>query len=479
MSDYQTAELNLLLSALEQPNKRLPQVRYSFSQRDFRDETAREIYGACVALLGGHTGVNDQEITADLQDRFGLQHSVTMRWIEVSAWPRAGLREDADFKTLLRRMGEVKQRYDTAAVMDKIQKSSSPGEITALAKQLEALERPQKSIADAARVNLSEYENVTQDKAPSLLPHSVWKGFIREGTLTLIAGESKAKKSWFALSLLQHAILCEPYLAKPMLKPSTGEQRRVFLMDFEMPRAALMSRWVALAGECEWEDRPVLFDKGRVSLECYRPLMTSSRDWLAYICDQVVACCNPGDVMLIDCLQPIMAGGDGNAAEVVRPLMAKLQSVADQTGAAVLLVDHFNKGEGQGKKRVSGSMAKVAAPDTIITLNSSAGLIEIQADLRMEAPCDPFCIEFRGYAFARVSEEEREERKAAAKDKGLREFVKKLPLGWFRDVEIAVNLGIHKDTARRRLQSCSEWVERKKKGTSYLYRKIPPPEPGT
>ena len=472
MSDYQTAELNLLLSALEQPKKRLPQVRHSFSQRDFRDETAREIYDACVALLGGHTGVNDQEITAILQDRLGLQHPVTLRWIEVSAWPRAGLREDADFKTLLRRMGEVKQRYDIGAVMDKIHKSSSPGEITVLAKQLEALEQPQRSIADAARVNLSEYESVTQDRALTLLPHSVWKGFIREGTLTLIAGESKAKKSWFALSLLQHAILGEPYLERPMLKPSTGEQRRVFLMDFEMPRAALMSRWVALAGECEWEDRPVLFDNERVSLETYRPLMTSSRDWIAYICGQVVACCNPGDVMLIDCLQPIMAGGDANAAEVVRPLMARLQSVADQTGASVIVIDHFNKSEGGGKNRISGSVAKAAAPDTVITLNSAAGLIEIQADLRMEAPCDPFCIEFRGYAFARVSEEEREERKQAAKDKELREFVQSLPFGWFSKDEVAEQHGRTDEWARKKLISCKKWLEQKKDGKKHLFKKI-------
>ena len=105
------------------------------------------------------------------------------------------------------------------------------------------------------------------------------------------------------MPLYKHAILGEPYLERPMLSPSTGEIRRVFLLDFEMPRAALMSRWVALAGEYEWEDRPALFDNERVSLQCYRPLMTSSRDWIAYICGQVVACCNPGDVMLIDCLQ--------------------------------------------------------------------------------------------------------------------------------------------------------------------------------
>ena len=472
MSDYQTAELNLLLSALELPKKRLPQVRHSFLKTDFRDETAREVYESCMALLDGGGGVNDAEITGDLQDRLGLQHPVALKWIEVSAWSRAGLREDADFTTLLRRMGEVKQRYDTEDAMDKIQKAQSPGEIKTLAKKLEALERPQRSIADTARVNLAEYEKVPQHEALSLLPHSVWKGFTREGTLTLVAGESKSKKSWFALSLLQHAVLGETYLGKPILKPSTGEQRRVFLMDFEMPKAAVVSRWVALAGEFEPEDRPVLFDKGRVSLECYRPLMTSSRDWIAYICGQVVACCNPGDIMLIDCLQPIMAGGDGNAAEVVRPLMAKLQSVADQTGAAVLLVDHFNKGEGQGKNRVSGSMAKVAAPDTIITLNSSAGLIEIQADLRMEAPCDPFCIEFRGYAFARVSEEEREERKQAAKDKELREFVQSLPSGWFSKDEVAEQHGKTAEWARKKMISCKEWVEQKKDGKKHLFQKI-------
>lgn len=469
--------MNLLLSALEDPKKRLPQLRHSFSQSDFRDESAREIYGSCVTLLEGQDGINDQEITGDLQDRLGLRHPVFFKWLEVSSWSRAGLREDGEFQTLLRRMGEVKQRHDVAALMDKFQKVETPRQAKHLVKQMVALERPRRTIADQARVNVAEYANVRQDQAHKLLPGMVWNGFIREGSMSIIAGESKAKKSWLALSLLQHSIMGEPFLERAMVPPSSGKPRRVFLMDFEMPSMALVARWVRLAGEFDWEDKAALFDPDRVSLECYRTQMTTPRDWVAFICDQISSRCQPGDIALVDCLQPILGAANSNAVEEVRPLLNKIQAVADQTGAAVLLVDHFNKGMGRGKDRVSGSMAKVAAPDTVITLNSAEGLIEIRADLRLDPPQEPFFVEMRNYSFLLVTEEQLQERKQAAKDKDLREFVESLPLGWFTGADLAGELGIHPDTARRRLKRCSEWVETKQEGTKFLYSRIPGARP--
>ena len=250
-------------------------------------------------------------------------------------------------------------------------------------------------------------------------------------------------------------------------------------MDFEMPAKALAARWVRLAGEFDWDGKAPLFDPDRVSLECYRTQMTTPRDWVAFICDQIASRCQPGDIVLVDCLQPILGDADSNAVGEVRPLLNRIQAVADQTGAAGLVVDHFNKGRGRGKDRVSGSMAKVAAPDTVITLNSAEGLIEIRADLRLDPPQEPFFVEMRNYSFVLVTEEQLEERKQAGRDKDLRKFAESLPLGWFTAADLAAAQGIHKDTARRKLQACSEWVERKQEGTKFLYQKIPPPGLGT
>ena len=63
-----------------------------------------------------------------------------------------------------------------------------------------------KSLAGQSRVAMEHYSTMEPHEARSLLPRELWKGILREGTLAILGGESKAKKSWFSLSFAMAAV---------------------------------------------------------------------------------------------------------------------------------------------------------------------------------------------------------------------------------------------------------------------------------
>ena len=125
-SDYQRAELNLLLSALEDP-KRFGQVCREFSLSDFRDETAREVYETCMTLREGPDGLKklkaEAPVTFALQDRLGPRHPVLAKWTEAIGWSRAGLKRDSEFQAHLERMREIQHRFQRELHDDRIEKA--------------------------------------------------------------------------------------------------------------------------------------------------------------------------------------------------------------------------------------------------------------------------------------------------------------------------------------------------------------------
>ncbi len=322
---------------------------------------------------------------------------------------------------------------------------------------------PAMELAAKARLDLSAYRHTSPQKALDLLPAPFWKGIQREGTTSIVAGESKAKKSWLVMSKTQHALIGKPFLGHEMPPPSSGDSRKALFLDFELPKEVFLFRWIALAGEFGEEERDILFDPDRISIECYRELMMEPRNWIDHSYHRITHYCEPGDAAVVDCLQPIL-NADANAAEVIRPMISKFQSASTQTGAVVDIVDHYNKGEGRGRNRISGSMAKAAGPDTVITLNSEPPGIVIGFDLRMDPPIDDFHVEFEPYAFRVFSEEELEERqesiKAAQDAKALREI---FPDGqWYSVKEISNRIGLTLGGAQKRLNGFKGQCECKK-----------------
>ena len=482
-ADYQNAEWSILLSALEKP-ERFFELRQEFPRSAFRDETSRAIFRACMILLEAPDGLallkKEIPLLSALEDALGRASPVYQVACDVLLGSRAGLREDHEWESWKGRLRELICRHEQAVLEDKLKRAETTNEIQALAAQLTALQgRGKSSLTESATVDVAKYAAISSEDAPKLLPRSLWSGIQREGTLTIVAAAPKAGKSWFILSKIQHAILGKPFLGRDMLAPSSGNPRKALLMDFELPEKALMHRYVRLAGPTgafEEHHKSKLFDPTRILIESHRKNMAQRVAWVDYCCERIISFCEPGDIAVIDCLQPIMGDQDANLAQVVRPIFGKFQAAAEQSGAAVELVDHFNKStEGTGKNRISGSMAKSAGPDSIITLNSHGTGTTVELDLRMDPPIDKFHIEFKPFEFVVISEEQLEERKQAGKRSKREEtLLETFPNGiWHTVKNVADHLGIGKGGAQKRIDNLKDdYLEEKREGQTKYYRRI-------
>ena len=310
-------------------------------------------------------------------------------------------------------------------------------------------------IASRTVVKMGDYEHIEAHKARDLLPRSIWRDILREGCLAILGGESKAKKSWFALGLCMHAVCVRPFLGIRM--EGKVRQRCAIVLDFELLKGNIMSRFVALAEA--FADDPVewraIWDN--VEIRAHRGMLAEDVPWIDY-CAHVIRCSKQGDLVIVDCLQALPAG-DANDPAAVRRVLGLLQAAATQSGACVVVVDHFNKSnEARGKNRLSGSVAKAATPDAILLLESDGrDFITFSTELRMDPSRDPLTLEFRSPSegFRVVDQSEREERKDAAKDRKNAELLAKL----FPDIgrsytkqELALNIGKSEKTVENWLK---------------------------
>jgi hypothetical protein len=319
-------------------------------------------------------------------------------------------------------------------------------------------------IAGRTLVKMADYENVASVNARSLLPRCIWDSILREGCLGILGGESKAKKSWFSLAFAMHAVSCAPFLGIAIPPPLEGN-RRVVILDYELLESNVMSRFISLAEKFDQDDEAWRAVWDRVEIRCHRSMLAEDVDWIAY-CVAVVRQCNRGDVVIVDCLQALPAG-DANDPQAVRRVLGRLQSAATDSGACVVIVDHFSKStEARGMNRISGSMAKAATPDAILLLESDGKFIKFSTELRMDPPRDPLTLEFRSPSegFRVVGEEEREERKEGAKAKRESERLAVMFPEVGRDYtlkELAVNIGKTTKTAEGWMNYFPEFITTK------------------
>jgi hypothetical protein len=317
-------------------------------------------------------------------------------------------------------------------------------------------------IAARTLITMADYEHVEARNARSLLPRCIWRDILREGTLAILGGESKAKKSWFSLAMAMHAVSCQPFLGIAMEEPTEG-LRRAVVLDYELTGGIVMSRFVSLAEKFDQDEAAWRAVWDRVEIRCHRSIIAEDVEWIAYCC-AVVEQANRGDLIIVDCLQALPVG-DVNDPREVRRVLSRLQAAATKSGACVIVVDHFNKsGEAKGKNRLSGSMAKAATPDAILLLESDGkDFITFSTELRMDPPRDPLTLEFRtaSEGFRVVGEEEREERKEASKGKRDSERLEAMfpEIGRaYSKKEVAVNIGKTPKTAESWIAEFSDSI---------------------
>ena len=318
-----------------------------------------------------------------------------------------------------------------------------------------------KSLAGLSRVEMEQYSTMEPHEARSLLPRELWKGILREGTLAILGGESKAKKSWFSLSLAMAAVAGTEFLGMAISEPLDAP-RRVRVLDFELLEGNVMSRFLAMSEKFE-DDAGHRSIWSQVEIYHHRELMSESADWIGYAawhCEQL----NRGDLLIVDCLQALDVG-ENNDPGVIRRALGRLQAAATRSGVCILIVDHFNKSsEAKGKNRLSGSMAKSATPDSIILLESDGEFIKLSFELRMDPPRDSITLTFDSPSegFRVVTSEEREERRDSTAETKREEKLKFM----FPDrgrryskAEIAANIGKTQSTAENWIKSFPEFIE--------------------
>ena len=260
---------------------------------------------------------------------------------------------------------------------------------------------------DAAQIDLAATVGMDADEIGETLPPPVIHGIVRQGSVMLLGGASKSRKSWLALALSLAVRTGDRFLG------FRTEQAKVRYLDFELKERTGRARYsLARLGLTEDEEIQREIDSGFFyhSLRCH----PTEEGRLAGIGEWMKATAAAGEVWILDCLQPVLEV-DQNDALAVRRELGPLLAAAAQTGAVLVIVDHYNKSSmSQGMNRVSGSVAKVAAVDTIITLTPAPkmdGVIEVDFDLREDPPVDGrVLVKFNGrtHGFDLVTSEELE-----------------------------------------------------------------------
>jgi RecA-family ATPase len=127
------------------------------------------------------------------------------------------------------------------------------------------------------------------------------------------------------------------------------------------------------------------------------------------------------DVIIIDPTYKLMGGKrDENKTTDIATLLNEFEKLAVETGAAVVFVSHFSKGNQSGKEaidRISGSGVFARDPDTIMTLTAheEPDAMTVETTLRNFPPIEPFTIKWNGnWLFERVSLDPKRMKKAGA-----------------------------------------------------------------
>ena len=190
-----------------------------------------------------------------------------------------------------------------------------------------------------------------------VLPPQLIEGVLHQGLKGVIGSSSKARKTWILLDLA--------------LSVATGTrwwkwntiQGRVLVVNFEIPKPFLKQRIEVLAG------RKNLTDYSQLDIWTLRGHASNFNDLVAAMIERIREC--RYSLIIIDPIYKGLSGKDENRAGDIGELCDLLESLAVDTGAAVLYVHHFSKGKQAAKDpidRFSGSGVFARDADSIIVM---------------------------------------------------------------------------------------------------------------
>lgn len=213
-----------------------------------------------------------------------------------------------------------------------------------------------KRVGLPAIINLNQLAKSNPQATPEVI-----KGVLNMGLKLLLAGPSKARKSWCLLDLALSVVLGRPWLG------FDTHEGRVLYINFELKEWMLWDRITKIA-----ESRGMMQLGERGDWLSIWNLRGRIHDIAALTAPLIEAIKGGGySLVVMDPAYKAMGDRDENAAGDINKFQNEMEAVCAQTGAAFVLAHHFAKGnsrEKTGIDRMSGSGVWARDPDAVLTM---------------------------------------------------------------------------------------------------------------
>ena len=218
------------------------------------------------------------------------------------------------------------------------------------------------------------------DALPELAPPLI-DGVLRQGHKMLLAGPSKAGKSFALIELATAIAEGKPWIGLPCA------QGRVLYVNLELDRTSCLHRFHDVYAALGWSpDHLANIDiwnlRGHaIPMDKLAPKLIRRAAKKNYI------------AVIIDPIYKVITG-DENSADQMAQFCNQFDKVCNELGVAVIYCHHYNKGGGTYRKasdRVSGSGVFARDPDAILNLSELMITPELIAQEENKAVCATCC----------------------------------------------------------------------------------------
>ncbi|MBS6296412.1 MAG: AAA family ATPase, partial [Dialister sp.] len=225
------------------------------------------------------------------------------------------------------------------------------------------------------------------DNLPELAPCLI-NGVLRQGHKMLIAGPSKAGKSFLLIEMCIAIAEGRPWLGWPCT------QGRVMYVNLELDRASCLHRFKDVYQALGWEPRnldniDIWNLRGKsVPMDKLAPKLirrAAKKDYIAIIIDPIYK----------------VITGDENSADQMAAFCNQFDKICTELGTAVIYCHHHSKGAQGGKRsmdRASGSGVFARDPDALLDLIELDVTPELMAQQESAMVCNT-CIRYLNSLF--------------------------------------------------------------------------------
>jgi RecA-family ATPase len=221
-------------------------------------------------------------------------------------------------------------------------------------------------------------------------PEEIIRGVLHRGLKGTIGGPSKSNKTWLLLDMALSVSVGLPFLKYETVRS------RVLYVNLEIPKYFMRERIRKVASA------KGISDLSNIDVWNLRGHRLGMNQVVPEIVARALAC---GAVLIvIDPIYKALNGRKENEAEGINDMCMDLEQIAEQTGAAVVYVAHFSKGNQSQKSaidRISGSGVWARDADVMLTLTEHEDdwCYVIDFTLRNVPPQASVVIEYKHPAF--------------------------------------------------------------------------------